>query len=1092
MIPILERFNKSCSLDWKSVGSFREVLDCGSPLPLWGADAAVKKRQRAAAVQDAGARFDRPNFFGGYGIFETALLIENSGNKIASRHGVAQIRGMKIRCSSAVRLLTLAVAVLTLNLLAADSPREHLSLDAHWKFHLGDDWPNALRLDKAGIGGGPASEKFDDAAWRSLDLPHDWAIELPFDKNADSNHGFKPVGPGFAKNNTGWYRRTFELSKEDDGKRIWLTFDGAFRDTTVWVNGWLVKRHESGYSPFREDITDIVRFGGRNTVAVKVDASKFEGWFYEGAGIYRHVWLDKTAPVAIAPDGVFVSSRPPNGCTVVEIQAQIQNTKNVETYEDNNVYVNFEVIDPSGKSVGEFRQHIGQPLGKDTFGRDNFELKANSQQQVKAYFNFYPPNRPIRMPSPTPGNQTKDVFATTELWSPESPKLYKLITTVEIMGGGALMENGVLDRQETVFGIRTVAFDKDQGFLLNGKHYELYGTCNHQDMAGVGAALPDALQYFRIAKLKEFGCNAYRTSHNPPTPELLDACDRLGMIVMDESRLLGSDSENLRRWEDQIRRDRNHASVGIWSVCNEEPREFSPDGGRVGATMQRVVQQLDPTRPVTAAEDVGDDYSGLMGSLEVRGWNYHVGQGMDDYHAKHPSQPNVGTEQASTVCTRGIYKDDAQRGYVSAYDARGTQTAERWWSYFADRPWLSGGFVWTGFDYRGEPVPYSWPCVNSHFGILDTCGFPKDNFYYYQAWWTTNPVLHLLPHWNWAGREGQEIRVDALSNCGEVELFLNGESLGKQAMKRNSKLSWKVKYAAGTLSAKGFNDGNVVAETKVETTGEPAAIQLVPDRATIRADGEDVSVLTVAVTDAQGRVVPTAGNKINFDLDGAGKILGVGNGDPSCHEPDTFIVPSPVKSVPVYDWRWKLAPVAGTGTPASEYAADFDDSTWNKLRKAGGDYEGQVLREGQTAIFRAHVSLTEADLANPEIHVRFAGIDDHGWIFVNDQRVGESSDWAVSPAFDIKRHLHAGDNVIAVDVLNAAGNGGLNPDVNVELVGRPLSSAWSRSAFNGLAQVIVQSAKEAGEIKLTASADGLKSATVSVQTQTCAPRPAMP
>jgi len=683
-------------------------------------------------------------------------------------------------------------------------------------------------------------------------------------------------------------------------------------------------------------------------VTVKVDASKFEGWFYEGAGIYRHVWLEKTSPVAIAPDGIFVSSKPPNGCTVIEIQAQIQNTKNVETWEDSNVYVNFEIIDPSGKSVGEFRQRVGQPVGKDAFGKDSLKLKANSQQQVKAYFNFYPPNRNIRMPSPTPGDQTKDVLATTELWSPESPKLYKLITTVEIMGGGALMEGGIRDRKETEFGIRTFAFDADKGFLLNGQPYVLKGTCNHQDMAGVGAALPDALQYFRIAKLKEFGDNAYRTSHNPPTPELLEACDRLGMIVMDENRILGSDSENMRRFEDFIRRDRNHASIGIWSICNEETTQREAVSGRVGTTMQNRLLQLDSTRPITAAEDVGDIYSGLMGALEVRGWNYHVGGDMDKYHAEHPAQPGVGTEQASTVSTRGIYENDKVRGYVSAYDVNypsWAATAEKWWSYFADRPWLSGGFVWTGFDYRGEPTPYSWPCINSHFGILDVCGFPKDNFYYYQSWWTTNTVLHLLPHWNWPGKEGQEIRVDALSNCGEVELFLNGESLGKQTMKRNSKLSWQVKYAPGVLSAKGYNDGKLAAETKVETTGEPASVQLMPDRATINAGGEDVSVFTVSVMDAKGRIVPTAGNKINFSIEGAGKILGVGNGDPSCHEPDTFV-----------------------------------SST--------------------------------------------------------DQ--------------------------------------------------------WSRSAFNGLAQIIVQSTKGAGEIKLTASADGLSPVTATIQAQPATPRPFVP
>jgi len=1000
---------------------------------------------------------------------------------------------MKIICSLAVRLLALAPAFWILNVAAAGSPREHLSLDANWKFHLGDDWPDALRLDKAGVSGGPAAENFDDSNWRSLNLPHDWAIELPFDPAADESHGFKPVGPGFPRNSVGWYRRTFDLPPSDAGKRLWLQFDGAFRDTTVWVNGWEMIRNESGYYPFRSDITDVARIGGCNTITVKVDASQFEGWFYEGAGIYRHVWLDKTAPVAIAPDGIFVSSRPPNGCTVVEIQAQIENKKSVETYEDNNVFVNFEIIDPSGKSLGEIRQRVGQLAGKDAFGQDNLELKANSQSQAKAFFNFYPPNRAIRMPSPTPGGQTKDIFAATELWSPESPKLYKLITTVEIMAGGALMANGVLDQTETTFGIRTFAFDATNGFLLNGQHYELHGTCNHQDMAGVGAALPDALQAFRVGKLKEFGCNAYRTSHNPPTPELLDACDRLGLIVMDENRLLGSDEANLRRWETEIRRDRNHASVAIWSICNEESQQTQPVAGRVGRTMQELVERLDPTRPVTAAESVGDVFSGLPGALQVRGWNYHIGGEMDDYHAEHPDQPNVGTEQGSTVCTRGIYENDPRRGYVSAYDVNfpsWAHTAERWWSYFADRPWLSGGFVWTGFDYRGEPTPYSWPCINSHFGILDTCGFPKDNFYYYQSWWTTNIVLHLLPHWNWRGREGQVIRVDALSNCEEVELFLNGQSLGRQKMPRNSKRSWQVTYAPGTLSAKGFNSGQLVAEAKVETTGEPAAVQLTPDRSTINADGEDVSVFTVAVTDAQGRVVPTAENKIRFDLSGPGKILGVGNGDPSCHEPDTFVGQSDGKLIPVAGWRWRLGPLPDGDAMVPEYATNFDDSSWRSLASpASGD---EILSEGQSAIYRAHVKLTAADLTSPGVQIRFGGIDDHGWIFVNGQRVGVSTDWSASPAFDVRPALHVGDNVIAVGVLNESGRGGFKTDVNVELAGEPASEVWSRSAFNGLAQIIVQSTRNPGEIRLTAQAEGLKPTTASIQTQACPPRPALP
>jgi beta-galactosidase len=953
-----------------------------------------------------------------------------------------------------VRLLTLAAAAFALNLSAADSPREHLSLDANWRFHLGDDWPGALHLDKAGASEGPAAEKFSDASWRALNLPHDWAIELPFDSTADGSHGFKPVGPGFPKNSVGWYRRAFTLPQADAGKRIWLQFDGAFRDTTVWVNGWLVTRHESGYYPFRADITDIAHFGGTNIIAVKVDASKFEGWFYEGAGIYRHVWLDKTAPLAIAPDGIFVWSQfknnTPAGRPEINVETRLLNARTNEA----EAVVKCEIISPGGKSVSKFKE--------------DGEIKGAAQKVVKL--------------------ETK--ISSPVLWSPENPKLYQLVTTVEVAGQ-------VVDCETTEFGIRTFAFDPTNGFLLNGKHYELQGTCNHQDMAGVGAALPDALQYFRIAKLKEFGCNALRTSHNPPTPELLEACDHLGMIVMDESRLLGSDAQNLARWDTQIRRDRNHASVGLWSVANEEfSVQDSPQGGNVARTMQSFVKQLDPTRPVTYAAPEGDTFAGINGVIQVRGWNYHVGGDMDRYHAKHPAQPNVGTEQASTVGTRGIYANDKERGYVSAYDDNAPSwatTTERWWSYFADRPWLSGGFVWTGFDYRGEPTPYSWPCINSHFGILDTCGFPKDNFYYYQSWWTTNLVLHLLPHWNWPGREGQKIRVDALSNCQEVELFLNGQSLGKQTMKRNSKLSWQATYAAGTLSAKGYNGGRVVAEAKVETTGEPAAVQLTPNRTTVAADGRDAAVFTVSVTDAQGRVVPTAGNKIKFALSGAGKMLGVGNGDPSCHEPDTYVSQTPCKTIPVNDWRWKLAAVPAKGALIPEYANDFDDSAWNRIKpKTDGDSGSQVLSEGQTAVFRAHVKLTEADLADPNVQVRFSGIDDHGWVFVNQQLVGESSDWSAQPAYEIKKSLHPGDNVIVVGVWNQSGSGGLNPDVNVELIGQPIVLDWSRSVFNGLAQVIVQSTGDAGEIKLTATADGLNPATASVTTQAVPSQPAVP
>ena len=420
-----------------------------------------------------------------------------------------------------------AATLLVPQLATAQSPREHLSLDANWRFHPGDDWPDALHLENSGTGSGPAAERFADAYWRVVNLPHDWAAELPFDWAADGSHGFKTLGVKYPTNSLAWYRRGFELPKADEGKRIWLTFDGVFRDATVWVNGWCVRHHEGGYYPFREDITDVVRFGGKNTIAVRVDAAKTEGWFYEGAGIYRHVWLDKTAPLAIAPDGVFVQSEfeksIPQGTAEITVEIRLLNTTTIAT----KATVNCEPFSPEGKSLKKLS--------------GSAELRGKSQGTVKLA---------SRLSSPL-------------LWSPESPKLYKLNSTVSVAGK-------IVDKQETLFGIRTVGFDPTNGFLLNGKHYELYGTCNHQDHAGVGAAIPDALQEFRIRRLKEFGCNAIRTSHNPPTPELLEVCDRLGMLVMDESRLMGGDSENMKKWDDHIRRDRNHPSVAIWCIANEQ------------------------------------------------------------------------------------------------------------------------------------------------------------------------------------------------------------------------------------------------------------------------------------------------------------------------------------------------------------------------------------------------------------------------------------------------------------------------------------------------------------------------------------------
>jgi len=973
---------------------------------------------------------------------------------------------MKTKSFRVFLIVHLLLAAAGLNLFAAPaaSPRERLLLDANWKFHPGNDWGIAQNLAKAGSGSGPAGIWFSDANWRTVNLPHDWAVELPFNKTADSSHGFKALGHGFPSNSVAWYRRTFEMPKADAGKRLWLEFDGVFRDCDVFVNGWFIGHHDSGYGSFRYDITDMADCGGKNVVAVKVDASESEGWFYEGAGIYRHVWLLKTAPVAIAPDGIFVRSafktnEGANGPNKLQADLYIETRVMNSQKESVQARINCVILDNEGKEAET--DH-------------SFKLEPWSEKDVQL--------------------ETGIVWA-PKLWSPETPNLYKLVTTVEVDGK-------VVDRQETEFGIRTVAFDKDKGFLLNGKPYVLKGTCNHQDHAGVGAALPDALQYFRVQKLKEMGCNAYRTSHNPPTPELLEACDRLGLLVLDENRLVGSDPLHLKWLEEFIRRDRNHPSVFAWSLGNEEWNVQGAAGGQtVIRTMQNLVRWLDPTRLCTVNVNGSYGETGFFAVIDVKGFSYNIGS-MDAYHTNHPNANILGTETASTVTTRGIYTNDTANGYVAAYDIITTnqskdfpnpvtwgETAEGWWSFYNARPWSSGGFAWTGFDYRGEPTPYAWPCINSHFGILDMCGFRKDNAWYYQAWWTDKPVLHLLPHWNWPGKEGQNIDVWCYSNCKEVELFLNGQSLGRKTMKKDSHLEWQVSYAPGTLSAKGYTDGKKVAETKVETTGAPAAIQLTPDRSTINADGEDVSVFTVAVTDAQGRGVPVAADLVHFELSGPGKILGVGNGDPSCHEPDVYLPVWSSHSVAVDDgWRWEKTTQPWNAS-LPEFAAAFDDSTW-----APADVQSVTNQLGgnEHGVFRAHLKVTETELAADAVELCFGTLNGTGKIYINGQKAGETHDSDTASSVDVKHLLHPGDNPVTVLVENYSSSGGIIKGVTLRMQDKSVLPGWKRSVFNGRAQIIVQSTKEPGAIKLTASADGLSPATVSVSSQPCTPRPAVP
>ncbi|TAM79538.1 MAG: DUF4982 domain-containing protein [Acidobacteria bacterium] len=732
------------------------------------------------------------------------------------------------------------------------SPRERLLLDFGWRFHLGHasdpskdfDYGRDRGYQKTGdFFFKPSRHDFDDTGWDAIDLPHDWAVTLPFHEDRWlTAHGSKPLGRDYPETSIGWYRRVFEVPAGDLGRRLSLEFDGVFRDSTVALNGNLLGRNLSGYAPFSHDVTDHAWYGRKNVLVVRVDATGHEGWWYEGAGIYRHVWLVKTSPVHVPQWGAFVTSEVADGLATVTIATEVSNDQENET----SCTVVSKILDSKDSVVATHRAPAVTITGWQ---------REKITQKVKV-------SKPL-------------------LWSIEEPNMYRLETTVEANGTAA-------DTCETPFGIRTIRFDKDKGFFLNGKAVKIKGTCNHQDHAGVGIALPDRLQYFRIAKLKEMGSNGLRTSHNPPTPELMDACDRLGMVVLDETRMFSSVPEALSQLSRLIRRDRNHPSVVFWSTGNEEAEQSTDRGARMCRTMKRLVQRLDPTRPITQAMNGGWG-EGVTPVLDIMGFNYKHAPEIDGFRHKFPDKPCVGTEVASTVSTRGIYFNDPMRGYVSAYDVNyppWATTAEEWWQIYDERPWLSGGFVWTGFDYRGEPTPYGWPCISSHFGLIDTCGFFKDLAYYYQAWWGDKPVLHLFPHWNWADSEGKPIDVWCFTNLEKVELFLNGESLGTHTVQRNAHAAWKVNYVPGTIEARGYRGGRQVMTAKRETTGDPARITLQADRARISADGEDVSVIAVSVVDPQGRVVPVAHNLIAFEVSGNGKLLGVGNGDPSSHEAD--------------------------------------------------------------------------------------------------------------------------------------------------------------------------------------------------------------
>ncbi len=734
-----------------------------------------------------------------------------------------------------------------------DTGRRRELLDSNWRFIPADIALQAHANSGETILSGPASVNCDDRAWRIVELPHDYIVEGKYDRRADCNHGFLPVYPA-------WYRRHIHLNAGDRGKSIWIDFDGIYRDAHVYLNGRFIGRHQGGYTPFRLDISRVANYGGDNILAIHVDPRAFEGWWYEGGGIYRHVWLNVADQLHVAPWGVYIISDVHDVLTTPSADLTIESRVTNASDYDQDCIVKSTVIDAHGQAVAGISNPVRVPAGKDIKITQVVAL-----QQVK-------------------------------LWSLEDTALYILKTDIQRRGK-------TIDSHLQKFGVRTLRFDADHGFFLNGRPVKIKGTCNHQDFPGVGIGAADSLWFWRVRKLKEMGCNAIHCTKNMMADALYDACDQLGMLVMDENRRLGDTYNPTTRVGDpytstqhvetMVLRDRNHPSVIIWSICNDEHIvQDTAYGAGVFRTIKAAILRHDRTRPVSCSMSAGGargdgwdaefthlegfaQYADIQG-VDFDPFNY------DAFHRAFPNQPMLAGETGSNTSDRGIYASAPQAGYIDAYHGN----PEASWRPVALRDFIAGGFVWTGFDFRGEPVPYKWPCISSHFGILDMCGFPKDNGMYYKACWKQAPLVHIFPHWNWPGHENKPISVWCYSNCDEIELRVNSKSLGRRRMPRFSHLQWTVPYHPGVIEAVGYKSHVVVASHIIHTTGAPAGIVLTPDRTRLLADGRDVVPVAVAVVDSAGRLVPTAGNKIHFTVTGAATLAGVANGDPSCHEPN--------------------------------------------------------------------------------------------------------------------------------------------------------------------------------------------------------------
>lgn len=732
-----------------------------------------------------------------------------------------------------------------------------------------------------GIAEGAEQPTYDVSKWRTLDLPHDWAIEGPFSVEYNARCG------GLPYHGTGWYRKEFFVKPSEEGRVINIIFDAAMCNSTVWVNGEEVGHRPFGYVGFKYDISKYLKYGERNTIAVRLVPEDYSSRWYPGAGLYRNVWLSSDFATHIPHWGTYVTTPTVSDkLAVVQVETDIQNTSSL----DQTLTLNYVIKSPDNKVVAKKSETVF--------------VKGNSTAKGGMWFDIKEPKR----------------------WDCDNPNLYKVTTKV-------LSRDTPIDESETTFGIRTITYDPD-GIYINGKMVRFNGVCLHHDNGPLGGALNVRADERKLQIMKQMGANAVRTSHNPPSPEFMDLCDRLGLYVLVETfdmwrvqKTPQDYSQHFDRWAEEdlksiVMIHRNHPSAIMWSIGNEILDQRSEDGWKTTKMLNDICHLYDPTRPTT----VGFHHypmpytSNMVQQVDIVGANYKPYE-YKKIREAYPQLTLYASETSSGVSSRGVYFQPAglsvanETLQVSSYDYGGARVPrpmdlESWAQ--DENPYVMGQFIWTGFDYLGEPTPYggrdhstngywngSWPSHASYFGAVDMVGLPKDRFYYYQSQWTTEPMVHLLPHWNWSGLEGKDIPVVVYTNCEEAELFLNGKSLGKKVMgkdivefeyfntntkkmdtmKSKYRLRWEVPYKSGEIKVVSYNGGKAVAEKSIKTAGKASVIKLSADRAEIAADGKDISYITIRVEDREGNLSPYADNDISFSVTGAGELLAVGNGN---------------------------------------------------------------------------------------------------------------------------------------------------------------------------------------------------------------------